>query len=307
MQSAELYRTMATLLDEGSSFVLVTVLESTGSTPRKSGAKMIVLADGRTIDTIGGGKVELRATEDALDALKRGVSRVAEYELRETGDNALGMVCGGQTKVSFEVHVPSRTLLIVGAGHIGQKLCPMARLLEFRVVVVDSRPEFATAELFPQADQVIVGHPKDVASLVRIDERTHVVIVTHGHIHDKDALRAVATSGAAYVGMIGSRSKVKTVLSELLEEGVPSEAIARVRAPIGLDLGGHTPGEVSLSILAQIVAEQNGRAEVAGAGAGALSIAAGLAGRGDVGADDAASGTGAAAARAEVASSDIAG
>ena len=237
MQSAELYRTMATLLDEGSSFVLVTVLESTGSTPRKSGAKMIVLADGRTIDTIGGGKVELRATEDALDALKRGVSRVAEYELRETGDNALGMVCGGQTKVSFEVHVPSRTLLIVGAGHIGQKLCPMARLLEFRVAVVDSRPEFATAELFPQADQVIVGHPKDVASLVRIDERTHVVIVTHGHIHDKDALRAVATSGAAYVGMIGSRSKVKTVLSELLEEGVPSEAIARVRAPIGLDLG----------------------------------------------------------------------
>jgi len=205
------------------------------------------------------------------------------------------------------VHVPSRTLLIVGAGHIGQKLCPMARLLEFRVAVVDSRPEFATAELFPQADQVIVGHPKDVASLVRIDERTHVVIVTHGHIHDKDALRAVATSGAAYVGMIGSRSKVKTVLSELLEEGVPSEAIARVRAPIGLDLGGHTPGEVSLSILAQIVAEQNGRAEVAGAGAGALSIAAGLAGRGDVGADDAASGTGAAAARAEVASSDIAG
>ena len=132
--------------------------------------------------------------------------------------------------------------------------------------------EFANVARFPDADEVIVGHPKDAAHLVRIDERTHVVIVTHGHVHDTDALRAVATSDAAYVGLIGSKTKVKTVLGTLAEEGVPVEALARTRAPIGLDLGGQTPGEVSLSILAQIVAERHGKVETLGTSA--LSIAA---------------------------------
>lgn len=272
MQTAELYRKMASLLEEGTPFVLVSVLEAVGSTPRKGGAKMIVLPDGRTIDTIGGGRVEAQATADALEALKRGVSRVVDYELRLSGEHALGMVCGGETKVSLDVHSPASTLLIIGAGHIGQKLAPMAKLLDFRVVVLDARPEFANADRYPEADEVIVGHPKDAADLVRIDERTHVVIVTHGHMHDKDALRAVATTDAAYVGMIGSRSKVGTVLSELAAEGVPAEALARTRAPVGLDLGGHTPGEVSLSILAQIIAERHGKVEALGTGV--LSIAA---------------------------------
>jgi xanthine dehydrogenase accessory factor len=278
MQGSEFYRTMADLMDQGSPFVLVTLLESSGSTPRKSGAKMLVLPDGRTVDTIGGGKVELQATEDALEALKRGISRVATYELRQEGEHALGMACGGETKVSFDVHAPASTLLVIGAGHIGQKLAPMARLLDFRVVVLDSRPEFATTERFPQADDVIVGHPKDTLGLTRVDDRTHVVIVTHGHVHDKDALRAVAASDAAYIGMIGSRSKVKTVLSELLKEGVSPEAIGRVHAPIGLDIGGHTPGEVALSIMAQIVAYQHGKGDEAGAAD--LSIAGVVAGAG---------------------------
>lgn len=272
MQIAELYRKMASLLEEGTPFVLVSVLEAVGSTPRKGGAKMLVLPDGRTIDTIGGGKVEAQATADALEALKRGVSRVVEYELRPSGEHALGMVCGGQTKVSLDVHSPGSTLLIIGAGHIGQKLAPMAKLLDFRVVVLDARPEFANTGRYPEADEVIVGHPKDAADLVRIDERTHVVIVTHGHMHDTDALRAVATSDAAYVGLIGSKNKVKTVLGVLAAEGVPTGALARTRAPIGLDLGGQTPGEVSLSILAQIIAERHGKIEALGMGA--LSIAA---------------------------------
>lgn len=168
MQTAELYRKMASLLEEGTPFVLVSVLEAVGSTPRKGGAKMIVLPDGRTIDTIGGGKVEAQATADALEALKRGVSRVVEYELRPAGEHALGMVCGGQTKVSLDVHSPGSTLLIIGAGHIGQKLASMAKLLDFRVVVLDARPEFANTARFPEADEVIVGHPGDAADLVRM-------------------------------------------------------------------------------------------------------------------------------------------
>jgi xanthine dehydrogenase accessory factor len=259
MESRQLYREMAALAESGTPFVVATIVESLGSTPRKTGAKMVVLADGRTIDTVGGGKIEAEVTRDALDALKRGVSRVVEYELRLTGEHALGMVCGGEAKVFLDVHVPDRTLLIAGAGHISQKLCPMAKLLDFRVVVVDQRPEFANAERFPLADEVIVGSPVDIASLVRLDDRTHVVIVTHGHLFDKDALRAVAVSPAAYVGMIGSRSKVATVMRELEEEGVPVDALARAHAPIGIDLGGQTPGEIAVSILSEIIAGWHGR------------------------------------------------
>jgi len=271
LETTHLYRTMADLADQGTPFVLATVIESVGSTPRKADSKMIVMADGRTVDTVGGGKVEAQVIVDAVEALKRGISEVKEYDLRPTGEHALGMVCGGHVKVFLEVHVPSDTLLIIGAGHIGQKLCPMAKALEFRVVVLDERAEYANADRFPLADRIVVGHPKDAADLVAIDDRTHIVIVTHGHIHDKDALRSVAGAGAGYLGMIGSRNKVKTVLGELLAEGVSADALARVKAPIGLDLGGHTPGEVSLSIMAQIVAERHGKG--GSSGAAALSTA----------------------------------
>lgn len=257
MSPTNLYREMATLTEEGTPFVLVTVVESAGSTPRKAGAKMIVLPDGRTIDTIGGGKIEAQATVDALDCLQRGISRVAEYELRTTGEHALGMVCGGETKVFLEVHLAAKTLVLVGAGHISQKLAPMAKMLDMRVVVVDSREELANTSVFPDADEVVVGDQADVGTLIPLTERSNVVIVTHGHVFDKDALRSVVNSRAGYIGMIGSRSKVRTVISQLEEEGVDPVALSRVFTPIGLDIGGQTPAEIAISILAEIIAVEH--------------------------------------------------
>lgn len=257
MSPTNLYREMATLTEEGTPFVLVTVVESAGSTPRKAGAKMIVLPDGRTIDTIGGGKIEAQATVDALDCLRTGISRVAEYELRATGEHALGMVCGGDTKVFLEVHVAAKTLVLVGAGHISQKLAPMAKMLDMRVVVVDSREELANESVFPDADEVVVGDQGDVGNLIALNDRSSVVIVTHGHAFDKEALRSVVSSKAGYIGMIGSRSKVRTVISQLEEEGVDTVALSRVYAPIGLDIGGQTPAEIAISILAEIIAVEH--------------------------------------------------
>ena len=254
LKQAELYRRMAELLERGEPFVEVTVVESRGSTPRGAGARMLVLGDGSTVGTIGGGKIERQAGEDAVELLRRGTSKLAHYALRQEGEDALGMVCGGDATVFLETHRPLSTLLVIGAGHIGQVLAPMARLLDYRVVVLDERPEFATAERFPDADQVIVGHPAEARSLVAIDEQTAVVIITHGHVHDQAALAAVLETPAWYIGMIGSRTKVRTVFAELRAAGVPAAALERVHAPIGLDLGGQTPGEISLSILGQIVA-----------------------------------------------------
>jgi xanthine dehydrogenase accessory factor len=259
MTPAGLYREMAELTEKGVPFVLATVIEAAGSTPRGVGAKMLVLPDGRTVDTVGGGRIELQVIQDALECLKRRTSRTVEYALRPTGENALGMACGGEAKVFLEVHSPAETFLIIGAGHIGQTLAPMAKLLDYHVVVLDSRPEYANAERIPSADELVVGHPGNAGELVTVDERTHVVIVTHGHVHDKDALRSVVATPAAYVGMIGSRTKVRTVFAELEAEGVSREALARVHTPIGLDLGGDTPGEISVAILAEIIAEKHGR------------------------------------------------
>lgn len=259
MTSYELYKKMAELAAEGKRFVVATVVEAFGSTPRKPGAKMIVLEDGSTIDTIGGGRVEKQVVEDALDALRRGTSRTVKYELRPSGQQALGMLCGGETTIFLEVNVPTQTLVIAGAGHIGQKLSAMAKLLDFRVVVVDNRPEFATADNLPAADEVICGDPSDLPSLVPLDQNTYVVIVTHGHIHDKDTLEAVLPCDVAYIGMIGSRNKVRTVLEQLEEEGADPQALLRVHAPIGLDLGGNSPAEIAVSILAEIIALQHGK------------------------------------------------
>ena len=260
MKDGELYRKMAVLFDAGDSFVLVTIVEAQGSTPGKAGAKMLVLSDGTTLGTVGGGKIEHQATQDAMEALRVGTSRLVPYGLRPEGEHALGMACGGEASVFLEVHIPLRTLVIVGAGHIAQKLCPMARLLDFRVVVVDDRPDFAVAERLPDAEAVILGDPAETASLVAIDRWTATVIVTHGHLHDEAALASVLGTEASFIGMIGSRAKVRTVFEHLEAEGVPQDALARVHSPVGLDLGGETPAEISLSIMAQIVALSHGRA-----------------------------------------------
>jgi xanthine dehydrogenase accessory factor len=259
VKDADLYRKMAALSDAGDSFVLVTIVDAQGSTPRKTGAKMLVLSDATTFGTVGGGKIEHRATRDAMEALRAGTSRLVPYELRSEGEYALDMACGGEASVFLEVHIPLRTLVIVGAGHIAQKLCPMARLLDFRVVVVDDRPEFAVAERLPDAEVVILGDPAETASIVAIDRWTAVVIVTRGHLHDEAALASTLGTDAFFIGMIGSRSKVRTVFAQLEAKGVPRDALARVRSPVGLDLGGETPGEISLSIMAQIVALCHGR------------------------------------------------
>lgn len=259
MKESELFRTMAELSERGEPFAVVTVVESQGSTPRGAGARMLVLGDGSTRGTVGGGTIERRATDDALEALRHGQSRLAQYALRQEGDHALGMVCGGDASVFLEVHLPVRTLVVIGGGHIARSLAPMAGLLDYRVVILDERPEFATQERFPEADQVVVGHPGEAASLVGIDARTAVVIVTHGHVHDQAALTSVLQTEAWYIGMIGSRSKIRTVFAEMEKSGVAPSDLERVYAPIGLDLGGQTPAEISLSILAQIVAMAHGR------------------------------------------------
>jgi xanthine dehydrogenase accessory factor len=259
MKAGGFYARIAELAEHGTPFVLATVTDVKGSSPRGVGAKMLILADGTTEETIGGGVLERESIAEARACLASGKSYARTYQLRPEGEHALGSLCGGDVTVFFEPHVQGRTLLVIGAGHIGQKLCLCASLLDYRVVVVDSRAEMVTPERFPEADRLVCGEPARTAELCAIEEGTSVVIVTHTAEHDEAALRAVIGSPAAYVGMIGSATKVRTIFARLRDDGVADELIDRVHAPIGLDIGAETPAELALCIMAEIVAEQYGK------------------------------------------------
>ncbi len=236
---------LVALMERNEPAALATVVEVNGASPAKVGAKILVRGDGTTIGTAGGGRLEQAIIADARAALDGNKSRLTHYTLREEGEDAIGVLCGGEVGVFIQVFAPRPTLLIVGGGHIGKPLAEMARLLNYDVRVVDIRAER--------------GATLDPASMTAY---TYIVLVTEDHVADEAALRAVIGSPAPYIGMIGSRRKCRIVLEHLRADGVAESLLGRVRAPIGLDLGGTTPAEIALAILAEIeMARHQGCAE----------------------------------------------
>lgn len=147
-------------------------------------------------------------------------------------------------------------LVIVGAGHIARPLCKLATEVGYQVVVLDDRSEYAVSEFFPEAHQVVVGdYKKELLSLAE-PAMTSVVLVTRGHKHDQDCLRLVAESSLLYLGMIGSQRRIEAVYAELIAEGLSAEALRKVHAPIGLEIGAQAPAEIAVSILAQMIMQR---------------------------------------------------
>jgi len=252
----EVYRALLDAARSGEPVALVTLVETKGSTPREAGAKMLVHSDGSTVGSIGGGAMEARAVSDALSFMSEGESRLVDYSLMGR-DGDLGL-CGGEVKAFIDAVMPNPTLLIAGAGHIGQSLAKLGTLLGFRVVVGDDRKEYATRERFPTVGQVEVVELEEFAHYIDITEQCYVVIATRGHEHDEVVLRQVVSTSAAYIGLVGSRRKVATIFEHLLGEGIPEESLSRVHAPIGLDIGAATLDEIALSIMAEILMIRRG-------------------------------------------------
>lgn len=199
---------------------------------------------GSPVGNVGGGLLEQAIVKGALAALNAGESRLVPYALREEGENAVGTLCGGEVQVFIEVFMPKPTLLVVGGGHVGRPLAEMARLLDYEVRLADVRPER--------------GQPFDPPT---ITADTYVVILTEDAVSDEAVLRAALPTPAPYLGMIGSRRKCRIILEHLRSEGIDDAQLSRVHAPVGLDLGGRQPGEVALSILAEIeMVRHRGRA-----------------------------------------------
>ncbi len=345
-------RKIVRLLDAGESVALATVVDSSGSTPRSSGAKMAVRRDGKIEGTVGGGIVEAKACRCAAGLLERGGQSAVLSQMNLNSDLASGtdMICGGDLTLFMEtvepgseaadcyqaldglmrrgkravmftaledcssdddtvcvkgrsigeriedvpntygldadlardlfdralakggaaekvngVHVfaeafiPPAPLYLLGAGHVSRATAHIAATVNFRVVVIDDRADFANEERFPEADEVVVVDSFDKTFAGQeVDSEAYIVIFTRGHVHDKTTLDQALKTPACYVGMIGSKRKRDAIYEALLKEGVSQQDIDRTFSPIGLSIGAQTPEEIALSIISELVAVRAG-------------------------------------------------
>jgi len=227
--------------------VLATIIAAGGDWRPCTGQHMLVHENSDTLGTLVLPDAPAGLTLQLIESAKKAIS---------TGKPQVEHVPGtanAWAEIFVEPFVPNPVLLIAGAGHIAAPLAGLAHQMNYSVSVTDDRASFASRERFPTAKQLLVGDIEAMLKDYPITPRTHIVLVTRAHAHDVQGLRAIIDSPAAYIGMIGSQRRVWAVFKLLHEEGVPAEKLARVRAPIGLDLGGSTPEEIALCIMAEII------------------------------------------------------
>ena len=269
MRNEDVFAAVAEALQRGEPAALVTIIRAQGSTPQRVGAKMLVFPDGRTVGTIGGGCYENEAFWKARTAIETRQPVIARYELADDVAEDSGLICGGQMEVYIEPLEPAPELYLVGAGHVSYHLARAAHEVGFKLHVIDDREKFANAERFPHAGEIVVDAIPAWLEQADLPAHAYAVILTRGHRHDLDALRALASKPIRYLGLIGSRAKVARLTEVLEGEGVPAEQLRRVRPPVGLDLGAVTPQEIAVSILAELIGVKYGRIDADAGGTGA--------------------------------------
>lgn len=252
MSDSEIYSNITKALENGERLAIVTIVKTTGSTPRKIGAKMIVYQDGRLEGSVGGGPSEALIVEEALDTINKGKSVLRRYELPDE-EIPLEQNCGGSFEVFIEIPETREYLLIFGGGHIGYHLARIGKELGFSIIVIDDREEFLVKDRFPMADYFFKTNSSYYENFPCIGNSSYIVIVTRCHKTDEAVLRNVIMTDAKYIGMIGSRNKVKKIMENLKEDGFDEKLLERVHAPVGLEIGAETPAEIAISIMAEIV------------------------------------------------------
>ncbi len=254
-EMTDIFEEIVRIKRERSRAALATIVGGEKGVPGKTGFRMLVYPDGNSLGTVGGGLLEAKVRQEALHCLNERKTKLLEYTLDEQSADGIGALCGGKVQIFVEPIEGSATLYVFGGGHIAVPLVQFAKTLEFSIVVVDDREEFANKTRFPQAE-VKLGNFVDVTKSIDFHEDDSVVIVTSGHEHDEVVLKECLSKGnlPGYIGMIGSREKVTITFSHLKEQGISEKTLAKVRAPIGIYIGARTPAEIALSIIAQIVA-----------------------------------------------------
>jgi xanthine dehydrogenase accessory factor len=237
----------------GEPFVIATVVKTLGSSPREAGARMLVFADGTISGTIGGGTFEKLVIDDCMKLFGDDNYHILKrYSFTENGPDATGMHCGGEAEVFIELNTRPARLLIFGGGHIGRDLARLAVGIGFRITIIDERPEILREYRSPIETILTDADYNDNFPI--IDKNSYIVIVTHGHKCDNAVLKKVIDKDCAYIGMIGSNAKIKTMFGELEQAGVTKEKLARIHAPIGLQINAEGPYEIAIAIAAELIA-----------------------------------------------------
>ena len=335
-----LFTELRQLLEQGEEAVLVTIIASSGSTPRGTGSRMLVRKDGSIEGTVGGGAVEYQAILTAMEAMEHKASYTKGFTLNRNQVADIGMVCGGNVVVYFQYIRPddgdfaglctkvrealgrdedswllldisdetcwqmglyskstgllgmdmpgqalqepiftSRTLqqevggrkyyieplvqagtvYIFGGGHVAQELVPVLSHVGFRCVVMDDREAFANPRVFPQAERTVVGDMEHISDYVDIRSRDYVCVMTRGHQFDYYVQKQAMALHPYYIGIMGSRNKIRVVTDKLLADGFSLEEIQRCHMPIGTDIGAETPAEIAISITGELIAQRAAR------------------------------------------------
>src|SRR5262245_22774641 len=209
----------------------------------QNGAKLLVLGEAGVEGTLGDAFLDRRFEEEARKAIRGGGSRTVFLE---------------GVRAFVEVFAPPAILLVVGASHVAMPLTGFAKALGFRTVVIDGRPRFATRERFPDVDDLKIGIPSELVPTVPLIPTTALVLVAHDYKYDLPVMKHALTTPVGYIGLLGSTRRGAAIFELLREQGVTDDALARVRTPIGLDLGAQAAPEIALAIMAEIVAVQHG-------------------------------------------------
>ena len=322
----QLFKELQRCLKEGEPSVLVTIVDSSGSTPRGAGSRMLVAADGIRRGTVGGGAVEHKAMEIAIAALKKKESFIQSFSLTRNQTADIGMVCGGDIRICFQYVAPgdlqmeelcaqilqamdqdrdcwlvleltdvaswhmgllqngscfgltfpplgakagqlqlegrvfyteplvqAGTVYIFGGGHVARELVPLLAHLNFRCVVMDDRAEFANPQVFPQAVRTIAGNLERISDYVQITRRDYVCIMTRGHQYDYYVQKQVLPLKPRYIGIMGSRNKIRVTTDKLLADGFSLEEIRSCHMPIGTAILAQTPAEIAVSVAGELI------------------------------------------------------
>ncbi|MEI8049239.1 MAG: XdhC family protein [Bacteroidota bacterium] len=249
----EIFTDLKVVIEQGIPAVLCIVTETTGSTPRKAGSKMLVYQDGSIKGTIGGGSVEFQAIQDAIKLICSGTSFVKHFHLEDD----LKMHCGGTMDIYFEPIGCLPELYIFGGGHIGKALAGYAAGLGFRPFVFDQREGiFETWNL--TGVETRNGDFIQIIDSLTFDANTYVAIVTHKHDFDETVLLACLPHEFAYLGMIGSKRKVAEIRKNALEiHNFAESQLNKVDMPIGIPFAAETPAEIAISIIAKMIDVKN--------------------------------------------------
>ncbi|MEA3188287.1 MAG: xanthine dehydrogenase accessory factor [Chthoniobacter sp.] len=238
--------------------VLVTITQTRGSVPRSAGTKMLIFASGEVIGTIGGGKFEALVMEECPTAITARVPLLKSFPLHEGQPDSFGAICGGEVTVLFEPQNVGEAICLVGAGHCAGAIAKLALECGIHVTVIDDRAE--SIESFPDDCVKLTKPAPEHISKHDWQSDEALVIVSRNYEIDQDALLAGLQQPAIrYLGMIGSRRKVSRVFNNLRELGVSDELLARVYAPIGLDVGADSPAEIAVCVIAEILQVLRGR------------------------------------------------